>query len=236
MLYHREVTPPLGPPSFLILKTYSDLIAELSLLPQSGIAEVESQTPLPGPLKTHPSESTNEHSALYLLACISMRRLLNRVHHLLYADTASRSAASNDSRGEPFLLMVVELDHQLSRWRDSLPEYLRFSSDEGPVENEHQGFLRQRFLTCKCVIYRSYVEYELEHATDSAGGLNRSMQTKEACRMCLEASCFHIMNLRSYLTFLDNLGQSRATFIRIYSLALRNSISINIILFPESSL
>lgn len=151
---------------------------------------------LPGPLKTHADELTNEHSALYFLACISMRRLLNRVHYLLYSDMrpGPTSPTSSDSYGDRFLRTVVELDHQVSAWRDSLPEYLRFTSESGPVENEHQGFLRQRFLTCKAVIYRSYVEQELEHETTSPP----SREIHDACRKCLEASSLHISNLRSF--------------------------------------
>ena len=137
----------------------SDYLAELSNLPLSGIARIESSIPLPGTgYSTHSTSQEEEQSSLYFVACISMRRLLNRVHQLLYA---RGSGASLDDKRFPGI--VKELDHQLDEWRSVPPEAFAFDV-EWPalaaehkilgVKTEHGGFLRQRYLTCRSVIYR----------------------------------------------------------------------------------
>ncbi|PQE07905.1 C6 zinc finger domain-containing protein [Rutstroemia sp. NJR-2017a WRK4] len=117
----------------------ADYLAELSGLPESGLASIESSIPLPGDYKTHDSSIDEEHSSLYFLACISMRRLLNRVHNLLYA---KETGASLDDAKFPYI--VEELDHQLEEWRDFLPPALQFVVDTQPVPSQHGSFLRQR--------------------------------------------------------------------------------------------
>jgi hypothetical protein len=169
----------------------SDLVSELSHLPQSGVAEVESQTPLPGPLITHNSSPLTESSALYFLSCISIRRLLNRVHHLLYAEDKHKSPTHtiNDSLHN----MIAELDHQLVLWKDTLPEFLQFEESERDCRNEHAAFLRQRYLACKSVIFRPYVEVILKHSD-----VGHSQDIIENATRCLSASCNHIVYLRSF--------------------------------------
>ncbi|KAG9236460.1 putative C6 transcription factor [Amylocarpus encephaloides] len=206
----------------------SDLISELSHLPQTGVAEVESQTPLPGPLRTHTSNPETESSALFFLSCISIRRLLNRVHHLLYAPETHKSPSSVISESKHN--MIAELDHQLVLWRETLPEFLQFEVDErgiggrlgvGVVEcgNQHAAFLRQRYLACKSVIYRPYVEVVLRH-----GEIVHSRETIESAAKCLSASCFHIVYLRSFSqtvmidTWICSLSMTSTMFILLASL------------------
>ncbi|EGO52035.1 hypothetical protein NEUTE1DRAFT_149656 [Neurospora tetrasperma FGSC 2508] len=144
----------------------SDYLAELSNLPLSGIARIESSVPLPGAgYSTHSNAQEEEQSSLYFLACISMRRLLNRVHQLLYARETGASLDDNRFPG-----IVKELDHQLDEWRTVLPEAFAFEVEWPPVgakhniiglKTEHGGFLRQRYLTCRSVIYRPYLMWML---------------------------------------------------------------------------
>ncbi|KUI57387.1 hypothetical protein VP1G_04701 [Cytospora mali] len=134
----------------------SDYLAELSALPQSGIARIESSIPLPGSYNTHRLQGTEEQSSLYFLACISMRRLLNRVHQLLYAHG---TGASLDAARFP--CVVAELNHQLDEWREVLPSSFSFTVDAKPTLTEAGGFLRQRYLTCRSVIYRPYLMWML---------------------------------------------------------------------------
>jgi hypothetical protein len=157
------------------------------------VAEVESEVPLPGPLKTHFNESETESSALYFLSCISIRRLLNRVHQLLYAEDKNKNQTQTNSRDESLRGLIAELDRQLVLWRETLPEFLQFEDDMRDCVNEHAAFLRQRYLACKSVIYRPYVEIVLKQ-TDVA----HSRETIEAAGRCLMASCHHIANLRSF--------------------------------------
>ncbi|KAG4026273.1 hypothetical protein MFRU_042g00020 [Monilinia fructicola] len=168
----------------------SDYLAELSGLPESGLASIESTIPLPGNYNTHDAQVDEEHSSLYFLACISMRRLLNRVHNLLYA---KETGASLDDARFPFI--VEELDHQLEEWRDFLPPALQFVVDTHPAQGQHAGFLRQRYLTCRSVIYRPYLTLVL---TNHSQDINVAQNVLEKCRNCLDACLLHIVSLRGF--------------------------------------
>lgn len=177
----------------------SDYLAELSGLPQSGIARIESSVQLPGVVTTYPTQESHyetEQSCLYFLACISMRRLLNRVHQLLYArDTG---ASLNVAR---FPYVVAELSHQLDEWRNVLPATFAFSVgyDCEPTATEAGGFLRQRYLTCRSVIFRPYLMWMLS----GVGGPEYSNTSVSEdvlahCKVCLDACLLHILNLRGF--------------------------------------
>ncbi|KAI3397163.1 hypothetical protein diail_11137 [Diaporthe ilicicola] len=191
----------------------SDYLAELSALPQSGIARIESSIPLPGAYGTHrplgrrrwgprqqaEAAGQEQQSSLYFLACISMRRLLNRVHQLLYA---RGTGASLDAARFPYV--VAELNHQLDEWRDVLPSAFSFSTTLGancPTQTEAGGFLRQRYLTCRSVIYRPYLMWMLSGSGDGGDGLSvhrPSPDVLSGCRACLDACLLHILNLRGF--------------------------------------
>ncbi|KAF2836365.1 putative C6 transcription factor [Patellaria atrata CBS 101060] len=168
----------------------SDYLAELSALPQSGIADIESSVPLPGEYYTQKQVDSQEQSSLYFLACISMRRLLNRVHHLLYAKDTG--ASIDDAR---FPSIVAELSHQLDDWRELLPPPLQFSLDNHPTTNALGGFLRQRYLTCQSIIFRPYLMWALANCT---GNKAIPPAVLEGCEHCLDACILHILNLRSF--------------------------------------
>lgn len=191
----------------------SDYLAELSALPQSGVSQRESTTSLPGTYDTYASSSSDKDlSSLYFLACISMRRLLNRVHHLLYAP--GTGTALDPAR---FPAVVRELDHQLDEWRDVLPPAFAFVigfNDDGrggagsrPTETEAGGFLRQRYLTCRSVIYRPYLMWMLSGVGPNLTTAMARSPAAEAtgprgalydCKKCLDACLLHILNLRGF--------------------------------------
>lgn len=154
---------------------------------------------MPGTYYTHTSsEADEQQSSLYFSACISMRRLLNRVHQLLYAKDTG--AAVNSAR---FPSIVAELDHQLENWRSVLPPLFAFEDDIAPTKNPQSGFLRQRYLTCRSVIYRPYLMWLLSglgHPPDGKVGspTNPSAEMLTKSRECLDACLKHIMNLRSF--------------------------------------
>lgn len=174
----------------------SDYVAELSACPPSGISRVESSVPLPGAYNTHSTPLTEEQSSLYFLACISMRRLLNRVHQLLYAKDTG--AAVNYAR---FPSIVAELSHQLDEWRQVLPADFAFSADTEATATEAGGFLRQRFLTCQSVIYRPYLMWVLSGGRGGSRGMSAPAPSRDAldkCKICLDACLKHILNLRGF--------------------------------------
>ncbi|KAH1283882.1 hypothetical protein KXW98_009107 [Aspergillus fumigatus] len=170
----------------------SDYLAELSALPQTGIADIESSIPLPGEYQTHLSQTDEEQSSLYFLACISMRRLLNRVHNLLYARDTGVAFDNHQ-----FPSVVAELAHQLEEWKDLLPPPFHFTVDPRPLPCTAAAFLRQRYLTCKSVIYRPYLTWALS-MTATATVEHFPPQLLEGCKICLEACWLHAQNLGSY--------------------------------------
>lgn len=143
-----------------------------------------------------------------------MRRLLNRVHQLLYARDTGACNSLDDVR---FPVVVAELDHQLEEWRDVLPAAFAFDigfddRSNGRVNgvakrvSEHGGFLRQRYLTCRSVIYRPYLMWMLSGAGDGSGsgiggrvgGPRVSEEVLKNCKACLDACLLHILNLRGF--------------------------------------
>lgn len=125
-----------------------------------------------------------------------MRRLLNRVHQLLYAQ--GTGAAWDTAR---FPRIVSELQHQLDEWRSLLPASFSFSIDDQPAATEVGGFLRQRYLTCKSVIYRPYLMWVLSGSYPEQSIMGPGNCTQEAlsrCRECLDACLLHALNLRGY--------------------------------------
>ena len=184
----------------------SDYLAEFSGLPSSGIAAIESKVPLPGSVagySSHGSAHDSEHACLYFLACISMRRLLNRVHHVLYAkDTGAALTATG------FPSVVTELSHQLEEWRNVLPPSFAFSVgfDCVPAATEAGAFLRQRYLTCRSVIYRPYLVWALSGMDHGELGLAATGDGKHSIKQdelakskeCLDACLLHILNLRGF--------------------------------------
>lgn len=119
-----------------------------------------------------------------------MRRLLNRVHDLLYArDTG----VGFDSRRFPSV--VSELGYQLEKWKDLLPLPFQFSTDLEPTRTQEGAFLRQRYLTCKGVINRPYLICALSNS-DYPGQLSPAMY--EGCRTCLDSCWMAAQNLQSF--------------------------------------
>jgi hypothetical protein len=168
----------------------SDYIAELAALPQSGIGDIESSVPFPAFYDTSNDEQERDESSLYFLACVSMRRLLNRVHDLLYAQDSG--VAFDDAR---FPHIVNELDHQLEEWRECLPPAFQFTVDDRELTSGHGGFLRQRYLTCRAVIYRPFLNQCLTKAASGEIVGDLVLGKSEIClRMCL----LHIINLRPF--------------------------------------
>lgn len=117
-----------------------------------------------------------------------MRRLLNRVHHVLYA--ADTGVSRDTSR---FPHVVSELNHQLEDWKRCLPVDFKFDVDAAESATLEGGFLRQRYLTCRSVIYRPYLSMVL---TTEMSPIPEDILLK--CKACLDACLLHILNLRPF--------------------------------------
>ncbi|KAM0099070.1 hypothetical protein ACP6JE_006404 [Aspergillus fumigatus] len=180
----------------------SDLLAELDL-PHSGIVHFEEVVDLPGGFEEEEDEEDDEadnedrQSSLvegsvgreelwYFLAEIALRRLLNRVSHMIYQKDNSLTLGSLGP-------IVSELDFQLSQWYESLPQPVQFPLNHTPISNPVQTVLRLRYYACRTIIYRPYILAVFENenaATDQV--------VRECCRRCLEATLRQLENITSH--------------------------------------
>jgi hypothetical protein len=192
----------------------SDLLAELDL-PHSGIVNFEELVDLPGGFEEEDEEDGDEaerdkkdqggarkyqsssrlvdshladrHDELwYFLAEIALRRLLNRVSHIIYQKDSTHTLSSLGP-------IVSELDFQLSQWYDSLPQPVQFPLTQAPLSNPVQTVLRLRYNACRTIIYRPYIlaVFENEQAGADPG-------VKECCRRCLDATLRQLEHITSH--------------------------------------
>ncbi|KAE8385869.1 hypothetical protein BDV23DRAFT_13608 [Aspergillus alliaceus] len=179
----------------------SDLLAELDL-PHSGIVHFEELVDLPGGFEEDDEEDDEvedergeiapetEHvghdELWYFLAEIALRRLLNRVSHMVYQKDSPLTLGSLGP-------IVSELDFQLSQWYESLPQPIQFPLSHTPVSNSVQTVLRLRYFACRTIIYRPYIlaVFQNEHASSDP-------VVKECCRRCLEATMRQLENITSH--------------------------------------
>jgi hypothetical protein len=161
----------------------SDLLAELEL-PHSGIVNFEDIVGLPGPFFETEEGPTSKDELWYFLAEIALRRLLNRVSHLLYVKTPTTVPTSKLER------VTAELDFQLSQWHEGLPQPIKFSMTASSTDSPGQICLRLRYFACRTIIFRPYVFAVLSDET----AINDAV-VKENCRKCLGACLRQIDNV-----------------------------------------
>ncbi|KAL4937456.1 hypothetical protein BDV06DRAFT_73440 [Aspergillus oleicola] len=181
----------------------SDLLAELDL-PHSGIVNFEELVNLPGGFerddddevvdKDHGDRDASDRIASrvgndelwYFLAEIALRRLLNRVSHMLYQKGSTLTLAS-------LAPIVSELDFQLSQWYEGLPQPVRFPLPHAPLSHPVQTVLRLRYFACRTIIYRPYILAVFENEQAASDPF-----VKECCRRCLEATIYQLENITSH--------------------------------------
>jgi hypothetical protein len=181
----------------------SDLLAELDL-PHSGIVHFEELVDLPGGFEEDEDEDEDEEvedepreikigsepvgrdELWYFLAEIALRRLLNRVSHMIYQKDRPPTLGSLGP-------IVSELDFQLSQWYENLPQPIQFPLSHTPVSNSVQTVLRLRYFACRTIIYRPYILAVLESEQASSDPV-----VKERCRRCLEATLRQLENITSH--------------------------------------
>lgn len=161
----------------------SDLLAELEL-PHSGIVSYEDMIGLPGPFADAEGEYASKDELWYFLPEIALRRLLNRVSHLLYVKTPTTAPTSKLER------VTAELDFQLSQWYEGLPHPIRFPKTKLPTDSPAQVCLRLRYFACRTIIFRPYV-----FAVLSDENAVNDIVVRENCRKCLEACLRQIDNV-----------------------------------------
>ncbi|KKY23027.1 putative c6 finger domain [Phaeomoniella chlamydospora] len=201
--YAKELSDRVYWNSFLF---ESDLLAELDL-PHSGIVQFEEFIDLPHGWEEDEEGGTNHRnsdsesstpppgrdSLWYFLAEINLRRLLNRVSHLIYQKSHPlTSLLSLDP-------ITSELDFQLTQWYESLPLPVRFPRPDpctpyAPLRSAIQTVLRLRYYACRTIIFRPYILAVLENESL----LLPSSPIRENCFKCLDASIHQLQNISEH--------------------------------------
>lgn len=157
------------------------MLAELDL-PHSGLEHFEDTFTLPTGFEDIGTEAVGRDELWYFLAEIALRRLLNRVSHMLYQRTSSYSKSPPAAAIAQLDPLVLELDYQLNQWYAGLPPAMQFPLDRVPLQNPVQTVLRLRYFACRTIIFRPYILLVLQ---DETLALDQGVQ--ENCHRCLEA-------------------------------------------------
>lgn len=158
----------------------SDLLAELDL-PHSGIVQFEESVGLPcGFEEADDPPPPGRDELWYFLAEIALRRLLNRVSHIIYGKGVTTTTTTTTTALQP---IVEELDFQLTQWYEGLPSALQFPHGKIPLTNPVQTVLRLRYFACRTIIFRPYVLAVLENESAIM-----NLAVRDCCHKCLEAS------------------------------------------------
>ncbi|KAF4467831.1 zinc-binding oxidoreductase [Fusarium albosuccineum] len=209
-VFNHEDVPPNDPKaqtltrlSWVCFILESDVLAEFNQ-PRSGIELLVDKLPFPD----YGGPACPSH--LYVLAEISARLLLNRIHHsLFFADNLTIYTGGNlNTPGQDhscilhpdasLLRVCKELDRQLETWYESLPEAIKPELEGSPTGNQLASLLRLRYWSAKQVIYRAFVIHVTSLETqvlDQVPPLVLKM-----CRICLNASRFFILTSNGILS------------------------------------
>ncbi|KAL2187706.1 hypothetical protein L209DRAFT_753811 [Thermothelomyces heterothallicus CBS 203.75] len=202
-----------------------DRLAELEL-PQSGLQQLIDQTSLPS------FDGVDSAQSTAYLAEISIRRLLNRVHHTLYPrkqnvlslSSTSLTAADDLSAAEIASVTSVceELHRQLNSWYESIPEPSRPSLGTELTGSDRERVLRIRYYAARHIIHRPFVLHivtnNLQHVSNSTV-LEKASVCIESCRAYLHNTT-EILRRQSQYTWTFSLSSLGA--IVVLTLASRN--------------
>ncbi|KAH7260428.1 hypothetical protein B0J15DRAFT_285123 [Fusarium solani] len=181
----------------------SDILAEFNQ-PRSGIELLVDKLPFPN----YGGPACPSH--LYVLAEISARLLLNRIHHsLFFTDNLTIYTGGNPSASDQnqssilhpdasLVRVCSELDHQLETWYNSLPEVIKPNLEGTPSGDKLASLLRLRYWSAKQVIFRAFVIHVTSIDDEVADQVPPSVL--EMCQVCLNASRLFIMTAEYILS------------------------------------
>ncbi|KAF5012368.1 hypothetical protein FDECE_1595 [Fusarium decemcellulare] len=171
-----------------ILVLECDILAEHHL-PRSGIEKIVDKLPYPW------SDGPSEPYMHRWLADLSSRRLLNRIHYVLYADEEPGTGGGGASENSPedtqtnLPSLAHELNRQLGAWYHLLPHSIRPNLD-GPPSSIDDSMVTIRYHTTGDIIFRPFL-YQVcalePDASPSTTMLENAQQCLFHCRGYLNA-------------------------------------------------
>ncbi|KAL4945628.1 hypothetical protein BDV06DRAFT_219166 [Aspergillus oleicola] len=172
--------------------------------PRSGIEPLVDKLPFP-------SCSPPHLDLQRYLANLSIRCLLNRIHHCLYFsnDTTPLAASSpmtpqshaalsppQHAPNKSLSRICTELDLQLENWYAMLPDPIRPPLDFQASDGVHSLLLQLRYWSAKQFIFRPYLIYALSAPTDAP----LSEDILSSCQTCLSACRAYIYTCADFLS------------------------------------
>lgn len=188
----------------LTSRNSSDILAEFHQ-PRSGIDVLVDRMPFPN----YGTSPKLEH--LCVLAEISARSLLNRMHHAIYFTdsltiyagraldslTTSQSASTPPHPDASLLRMSSELNFQLERWYEALPVDIKPDLYDGRPQNRQASIHRLRYWSAKQSIFRPFVIHATSSQFDKAE-LEMPPTVVSQSKVCL-AACRAFLHGAGYL-------------------------------------
>ncbi|KAI1029473.1 hypothetical protein LB504_010768 [Fusarium proliferatum] len=160
-----------------ILVLECDILAEHHL-PRSGIEKIVDKLPYPW------SDGPSEPYMHRWLADLSSRRLLNRIHYVLYAEaepgTGDNQADNSEETQSSLPNLAHELNRQLGAWYHLLPHSIRPNLEIPPIGID-DTMVTIRYHTTGDIIYRPF----LYQVCALAPGTQPNPATLENARQCL---------------------------------------------------
>ncbi|GAB7360811.1 hypothetical protein MBLNU230_g0798t1 [Neophaeotheca triangularis] len=155
---------------------------------------------VPASYEETPNQPPGNDDLWYFLAEIALRRLLNRVSHLMYTHKTTQPRTQNPSNPHHQSLssldpVAAELDFQLTQWYENLPTPVKFPRERLPAGDQVQTVLRLRYFACRTIIFRPYI---LAVLGDETGAVAREPGVQDACRKCLEACIRQLEDLDAH--------------------------------------
>ena len=165
---------------------------------------------MPLPQSNGPGDDEN---TICYIAEHAIRRLLNRVHFLLYSPV---SGMSSSEPADPTQIwqnlglqklqwLSCELDRQLEEWYSSIPDPLRPPKGTSALPTDRLRVLRLRYYAAKHIIHRPYIiqtvmrQWEASSpgspATPSSSHFNEPAPVIiEMCRVCIDSCVNYLYN------------------------------------------
>lgn len=140
------------------LQLESDLLAEFSELPHSGISRHEEVMPLPRwSTLDYAPDSREQKIMTYYLSQIHLRKILNRAHSALYN-------TGKDSLKNPgwTIFTAEDLALQLSDWKNSLPPGMSWNDEDEPATEINDARLRAKYYGAQYMIHRPFLHHLLQ--------------------------------------------------------------------------
>lgn len=142
-------------------------------MPRTGLDIIAENQPLPGEF------TSDDREMVYFLAEISIRTLLNRIHHAFY---------SNHGLSQQVMISLnVELRRQLESWLESIPFSERPFIDDSEESTHQNANIRQkilqiRYFAARQILYRPFILLTL------SSNQQPEYSILENCRQCIDTA------------------------------------------------